>query len=161
MIQLLKTVGKIAEKAKTPRGKTGRNLNKSKAELVDTQAVNATTESTSCFIYNPRRKSVPGVVRETNFRNKKWTVTTTNNQQDILDVPLWLLEPPANDSLTNANGYTILSARDQFDRAVRARTVSGSTAKDQVEQNMILKIWSIDFNVDHQCRRKRRYRRNL
>lgn len=133
------TVGKIAEKAKTPRGKSGRNLNKSKAELVDTQAVNATTESTSCFIYNPRRKSAPGVVRETNFRNKKWTVTTTNNQQDILDVPLWLLEPPANDSLTNANGYTILSARDQFDRAVRARTVSGSTAKDQVEQNMILK----------------------
>ena len=146
-----RVVGKVAEKVKTPRGKRGRNLNKNKAELVDTQAVSATTESTSCFIYNPRRKSLPGVIRETNFRNKKWNVTTTSGQQDILDVPLWLLEPPANDSLSNANGYTILSARDQFDRAVRARMVTVTTAKDQVEQNLILKFGQLTSMLTINC----------
>ena len=115
-------VEKTAAKMKPPRAKSGRNLNKTKRQLMDQPAVSGTTESSCMFSYRPKRaKKTTDTMYYHSIRNKKLTLTSTDGFQKAADRNLMLLVPPKNDNMSSDTSYCNLSVKNEFDRMLKAR----------------------------------------
>ena len=135
---------KFAEKVKSPKGTTGRNLNLFKMQLLDQPAVGGTTESTSMFSYRPKRSvKTTDTIQYKAIRNKKVSLTNPAGLQTIADRNLAVLEPPQNDPLNTNSSWTNFSIRNEFDKMLLARTVSGSTPIDTVKQTLVANFHSL------------------
>ena len=134
----------IAEKIKTPIGVNGRNLNLFKMQLLDQPAVGGTTESTCMFSYRPKRAvKTTDTIQYKAIRNKKVSLTNPAGFQTIADRNLAVLEPPQNDPLNTDNSWTNFSIRNEFDKMLLARTVSGTTPLDSVKQTLVANFHSL------------------
>jgi hypothetical protein len=117
-------VEKTASKMKTPRAKSGRNLNKTKRQLMDQPAVSGTTESNCMFSYRPKRaKKTTDTMYYHSIRNKKLTLTSTDGFQIAADRNLMLLVPPKNDDMKTDTSYCNISVKNEFDRMLKARFI--------------------------------------
>lgn len=117
-------VEKTAEKLKPPRAKSGRNMNKTKRQLLDQPAVSGTTESNCLFSYRPKRaKKTTDTMYYHSIRNKKYTLAAPDGQQNAADRNLMLLVPPKNDDMKTDSSYCNLSVKNEFDRMLKARFI--------------------------------------
>jgi hypothetical protein len=115
-------VEKTAEKMKPPRAKSGRNLNKTKRQLMDQPAVSGTTESNCMFSYRPKRsKKTTDTMYYHSIRNKKYTLSSYEGFQQGSDRNLMLLVPPKNDNMSSDSSYCNISVKNEFDRMLKAR----------------------------------------
>lgn len=134
-----KQAEKFALRLKTPQGFSGRNLTLRPAELVDTGAVGATTESTCIFSYRPNRtRRMSDTLYYESIRVKKLSQTSVVDRQLVADRNLALLEPPLNDSVLNNDSYVNFSIRNEFDRALKARIATSAGTTETLKQNLIL-----------------------
>ena len=117
-------VEKTAGKMKPPRAKSGRNLNKTKRQLMDQPAVSGTTESNCMFSYRPRRsKKTTDTMYYHSIRNKKLSLTSSDGFQIAADRNLMLLVPPKNDDMKSDTSYCNISVKNEFDRMLKARFI--------------------------------------
>ena len=132
-------VEKTAEKMKKPRAKSGRNLNKTKRQLMDQPAVSGTTESTCLFSYRPKRaKKTTDTMYYHSIRNKKYTLSSGDGVQAQADRNLMLLVPPKNDDMKTDTSYCNISVKNEFDRMLKARfTDKDGTAVEGLKDTLI------------------------
>lgn len=132
-------VEKTAEKMKPPRAKSGRNLNKTKRQLLDQPAVSGTTESTCLFSYRPKRaKKTTDTMYYHSIRNKKYTLSSGDGVQAQADRNLMLLVPPKNDDMKSDTSYCNISVQNEFDRMLKARfTDKDGTAVEGLKDTLI------------------------
>ena len=117
-------VEKTAEKMKPPRAKSGRNMNKTKRQLLDQPAVSGTTESNCMFSYRPKRaKKTTDTMYYHSIRNKKHTLSSADGFQNAADRNLMLLVPPKNDNMKSDTSYCNISVKNEFDRMLKARFI--------------------------------------
>ena len=117
-------VEKTAEKMKPPRAKSGRNMNKTKRQLLDQPAVSGTTESNCMFSYRPKRaKKTTDTMFYHSIRNKKFDLVSNDGFQNAADRNLMLLVPPKNDNMKSNDSYCNISVKNEFDRMLKARFI--------------------------------------
>lgn len=126
LYELLKFVQQQSKGFKSPSGESGRSLNAVDAELIETSAVGATTESASMYFYRPCRKSHPAETVRYEYKSNRYnTIGNDPNAQGAGDINGMVLTPPKNDPDTE-NRYANISVKNIFDKILLNQSKLGT-----------------------------------
>lgn len=146
--ELVSELTKAAEKFRSPVGADGKGLNADEKQLVSGTAVGDTTESACLAFYRPKKaKKTEDTIYYEAVRTKKYSVTTTDGAQSVLDRNLVVLEPPGGESISSNTSWTNFSIRNEFDRILRGRFRNDVGNYDTVKQNIVANFHTLESQM--------------
>ena len=144
-------LGKLEKTMQQPRGANGLALGPTKLEKYSNQSLNSTAVGSStysnCFYaYRPQVTLKSPRQRYTQKTSIRTNFSSDENRQYMSDISILDAAPVQNNPDSDSK-YTNLSIKKAFDKVLRARMYSGSTAVEQKTSNVTIHLDSVSSEM--------------